>query len=765
METVVNRVSNEMCTGCGACMNVCRFDAIEMKPDSEGFLFPCVSEKKCTECKQCVDVCPVLKYNNKNTTENKQVYAVMASDEIRAVSSSGGMFTLLAEDILQANGAVCGAAYDADFNVRHILIRGIDELEKLRGSKYVQSDIGEVYCEIETFLKSGIQVLFTGVPCQVAGLYNYLGKDYENLYTMDLLCHGTPSPKVFEKYLDETFGERRKDIVRFDFRDKSVFGWSTCINVYFADGTEFHKDCKDDPYYQAFLPIISIRKSCSSCKFSSIPRIADISVGDFWGISRFAPEYTDNKGTSLVIVNSPKGSKFFHTIGEKMKLCKKTPIEWAYPCNGTLVKPFRSHPARGRFFRDLDIKPLAELVDKAKRFYYDIGIVGLWYGLNYGSVLTYYSLYETVRSMGFDALMINKPEFLWTDRYSERNSIANKFIYKYCNVSNIRKGKYSWSDLNNFCDTFVVGSDVVWNYQICGREAGQFFFLDFVEDSKKKIAVASSFGAGYSAPEDERILSEYYIKKFDHISVRETEAVDICAKNFKVQPDKVMDPVFMCDRNVYFKLVESAQHKEDEAFLSTYILGPDSDKALILRSASALLGLPLKNIPNPNNPGRFITLTGLTPLENQSIEDWLYYIKNSTFFIGDSFHGLCFALIFEKQFLIVVNSHVSGLCRFVNLLKLVGLENRLMYADKDNFDDKKEILSQTIDYERVSRILCTEGAKSKEWLYNAITSDKLKTPSSQDLLFSKLFERIGALELSNADLKKQLSELERDISI
>lgn len=759
METVMTKVSRELCTGCGACMNTCRFDAIKMKPDNEGFLFPSVDEKKCTQCKQCVAVCPALKYKNKNTAENTQVYAAMASDELRAVSSSGGMFTLLAEDILQEGGAVCGAAYDADFNVRHIIIRDISDLEKIRGSKYVQSDTGMVYSQIEVLLKSDIKVLFTGMPCQVAGLYNFLAKDYENLYTMDLLCHGVPSPKVFDKYLEETFGKRRNDITKIDFRDKTVFGWSSSMNVFFSNGTEYRKANADDPYYRAFLPIISLRKSCAHCKFSPVPRVGDISIGDFWGISKYNPELNDKKGTSLVLVNSEKGRMVFEKMKAKMKVCEQTPLEWAIPGNATLARPFRSHPSRSRFFRDLDLKPLSELVDKAKRFYYDIGIAGLWYGLNYGSVLTYYALYETVRSMGFDALMINKPDFLWTSRYAERNSMANKFIYKHCNVSNIRKGKYGWNDLNNFCDTFIVGSDVVWNYQICGKEAGQFFFLDFVNDTKKKIAVASSFGTGYDAPEEDRILSEYYIGKFDHISVRETEAVDICSSKFGVKPDKIMDPVFMCDKSIYSKLADAAEHKESGEFLSTYILGPDATKASILQSVSELLGLPLKNIPNPNNPESFGSLTGLPSLKDQSVEDWIYHIKESSFFIGDSFHGLCFALIFEKPFLIVVNSHISGLCRFTTLLKMVGLENRLMYSDKDSFNDKKQIISQPINYERVGSILRTEGEKSRKWLYNAIKSDKRKMPSSSDLLISKLFEKIGELDASNEELKRQITEL------
>ncbi len=761
MKNVMTNISRDLCTGCGACENICPVDAITMEPDKEGFIMPIVDSNKCVDCGKCVKICPLTAFEKRNSAK-PEVYAAMADDQIRKVSSSGGMFTLLADEIFKSGGAVCGAAYDENWLVKHIIIDKPEDISKIRGSKYVQSNTGTIFRDVKKILDDGRKVLFTGCPCQVAGLYSFLQKDYPNLYTADLLCHGVPSPKVFDKYLNETFGERRKNITRIDFRDKSVFGWSSSINISFSDGTEYRCSNADDPYYRAFLPIISLRRSCAHCKFSPVPRVGDISIGDFWGISRYKASLNDQKGTSLVIVNSEKGRQIFNAIKERIAVCEEVPIDVAISGNATLAHPFRSHPARGRFFRDLELKPLKELVDKAKRFYYDIGIVGLWYGLNYGSVLTYYALYETVRSMGYDAILINKPDFLWTPRYAERDTVANKFMYKQCNVSNIRKGKYGWLDMNNFCDTFIVGSDVVWNYQICGKEAGQFFFLDFVNDSKKKIAMASSFGAGYDAPDDERLLSKYYLEKFDYIGVREEDAVSVCQTQFGIKPDLVIDPVFLCGKEIYNGLVESAEHKESEPFITSYILGPDPVKASILNKISGILGLPLRNIPNPNAPETFEPATKLTALKNQSIEDWLYHVKESDFFVGDSFHGLCFSLIFEKQFIIILNSNVSGLCRFTTLLKMVGLENRLLFTDKGNFDEKiEQLLNEKIDFSGVRKILDSKCQKSRKWLLNALESHKTKRSEARDLIISKLYEQIGKLEASNQNMQSRLSELEK----
>ena len=195
-QTVNVKVADDLCTGCGACVNSCPVNAIVMGADSEGFSYPEVNEDNCIECGKCLNVCPVLSYKNSNNPKPK-IYAVRAEDEVRAVSSSGGVFSVLAEAVLDANGVVCGAAFDKEMCLHHILIDNKKELYKLRGSKYLQSDVGTIYKEIEEVLKEGRKVLFTGTPCQNAALRNILTKEYDNLLLVDIICHGVPSQKIF----------------------------------------------------------------------------------------------------------------------------------------------------------------------------------------------------------------------------------------------------------------------------------------------------------------------------------------------------------------------------------------------------------------------------------------------------------------------------------------------------------------------------------------------------------------------------------------
>lgn len=368
---------------------------------------------------------------------------------------------------------------------------------------------------------------------------------------------------------------------------------------------------------------------------------------------------------------------------------------------------------------------------------YNVGIVGLWYGLNYGSILTYYALYNVIDSMGYKAIMVNKPNELWTSRYIDRNTIANKFIYNNCNVSEIKQTYQQWHELNDECDTFVVGSDVVWNYEICGRESGQFFFLDFADDDKKKIAMASSFGAGYNAPEKDRIIAASYMKKFDFIGVREKEGVDICMEKFGVKADMVMDPVFLCNKSVYDSFANSSKVDEKEKFIATYILGPSLNKKKIIVSALNRLGLAIRALPNPNSPQRFKEVTGIPTVGGSitpSVEDWLYYIKNSELFIGDSFHGLCFSLIFNKPFVVVIDSKIAGLCRFTSLLEMLGLEDRIFYVDKPNKKTVDEIIDTPIDFDKVNKILAENSEASYRWLKNAISCGKASAPKNAMLV-------------------------------
>lgn len=306
----INILDKNKCCGCMACMNSCPVNAIEMKENEEGFLEPVVNET-CIHCGKCVRACPVLTPHYENEKQ-PEVYAVRAEDEIRAQSSSGGMFSLFAREILNKGGYVCGAAFDEDIELKHILINQEEEMPKLRGSKYLQSHISLVYREIQKLLKKEIPVLFSGTPCQVAGLKNFLGKEYPNLYTLDILCHGVASQKLFSQYLEEKF--EKKEIRRVGFRDKEL-GWGcTKIHVNLKDGTDYIGTDKDDTYEMGFHSNLFIRKSCINCIFAQFPRQGDITCGDFWGISKLDPSQHDKKGTSLVFVNTPKGREIFEKI-------------------------------------------------------------------------------------------------------------------------------------------------------------------------------------------------------------------------------------------------------------------------------------------------------------------------------------------------------------------------------------------------------------------------------------------------------------------
>lgn len=310
---VMDKLSRDKCTGCAACFSSCPVNAITMQMDNKGFYNPVIDEKKCINCGKCVLTCPMLnpKYNNESEPE---CYAVCASDELREHSSSGGAFGVFAGKILEDNGIVCGAAIDDDnIHVFHKCISNKNELVELQKSKYVQSDIGSVYKEIKQYLIEGKKVLFSGCPCQVAGLKNFLGMEYENLITIDLICHGTPSQKVLRKYI-ESSEKRLGKIKKIDFRAKDIDGkqdWNRgkTIKFTYEEGTEYQEG-NSSSYLKAFTELLSLNTACGNCLFAKVPRQGDITLGDYWGVEKFDTSLNDGKGTGVILINNKKGDNF-----------------------------------------------------------------------------------------------------------------------------------------------------------------------------------------------------------------------------------------------------------------------------------------------------------------------------------------------------------------------------------------------------------------------------------------------------------------------
>ncbi|MGN0961603.1 MAG: Coenzyme F420 hydrogenase/dehydrogenase, beta subunit C-terminal domain, partial [Christensenellales bacterium] len=396
----------EKCTGCGACKNICPTGAIDLKYDIDGFLYPIINQEKCINCGKCYKFCPAENYNFTNK-EQTECYAVMAKDDVRLKSSSGGVFGFLANYVLDNNGIVCGTKYTNNYDaVEHILISDKKEVESLYKAKYVQSDTKDCFKRIKEYLEENKLVLFCGCPCQVAGLKMFLKNEYANLITCDILCHGVGSNLAYKKYLQDI--SNGKAITKVDFRPKEKNGWGNYTQINFDDGTEYYKNWTKDSWYLGFLKGITVRKSCGSCKYARRTRVGDFTIGDFWGIDRQNKDFNDNNGTSLVIVNNKKAIEILNSIKKDLKLCEKANLQMASENNNVLNRPDGLHPYRTEFFEKLHrlsyTQAFSYIYNK-----YDVGIIGFWNGNNYGSSFTYFALAKTIQSLGYRVCFIEEP--------------------------------------------------------------------------------------------------------------------------------------------------------------------------------------------------------------------------------------------------------------------------------------------------------------------------------------------------------------------
>ncbi len=306
----------QQCSGCTACYNICPVSCISMCPDEEGFLYPEIDTAKCIDCKQCVAVCQAY-YDITKSPDRQRYYAVKNKDAVRVESSSGGIFTALSDAILSKGGVVAGAFMDDNFTISHFIACNTEERNLLRGSKYAQSNLSDIFSQIRTMLIAGEQVMFVGTPCQVEGLNLFLRKKYDNLITCDLVCHGVASPKVFHSFISYIQEKGKDKLVKFHFRDKEL-GWKG----YKVSAIYENKKIKNKLWLRSFNYLFSQnyinRPVCSQCKYISYDRCSDITIGDYWGIERYYPEFEDKLGVSLTLANPKKGEDLFQSVQKEL---------------------------------------------------------------------------------------------------------------------------------------------------------------------------------------------------------------------------------------------------------------------------------------------------------------------------------------------------------------------------------------------------------------------------------------------------------------
>lgn len=360
----ISTLKKDECCGCTACMSCCPAKAIEMKPDYEGFMYPVVDESKCVDCGKCFNVCKNVKFYD----EPQHIYACWSKDNaLRAKSSSGGIFSIIAERTLARGGKVCAVGYSEDYTeCLHKIISTPADLDDLRRAKFVQSKKYDVYTRLKELLVAGDEVLFCGTPCEVGGVRQFLNKSYKNLITCDIICGCVSSPEVYKTYIEYLINKYQSNVISVNFKDKRA-GWrGKAIAVKFESGEEYLNSILDDDYCVSFHSRYNIRPSCFNCKYRNLRRGADFTLGDFWAIEKYKPEFDDNKGTSFVLTNTSKADAILKELYLNIHLMDIDYEEYSNKYNWCMHRNPWTMPEvdRKQFYDDVKSMPFNEMAMK-----------------------------------------------------------------------------------------------------------------------------------------------------------------------------------------------------------------------------------------------------------------------------------------------------------------------------------------------------------------------------------------------------------------
>ena len=749
------------CSGCGACSNVCPKQCISMVEDTEGFLYPQIDSTKCIRCDACENVCPIIKGKTKKTRGSASSFVAFAKDEqIRLASSSGGLFTLFAEIVIEQGGVVFGASFDESFNVKHTYAESIEDLSKFRGSKYAQSKIGDSYKAAKAFLDSGRIVFFTGTPCQIGGLYAYLRKDYDNLITQDLICHGVPSPMVWRKYLEYCEKSANSSIKKISFRDKTL-GWKhSSLKIDFEDGKTNSTPNDENQYMQVFLKNYCLRPSCYDCAFKTIDRQADITLADawYWGDNDRFGEMDDDKGISAVFINSQKGRTIFERIKDRIEY-KHVDSSVLLKHNPAMVSSAKLPSIRDGFLKNVLLDGFEKAYDKAVK---RIGILTYYHNShNYGGLLQAYALCKFLNNSGYNAEQIcyvprNKPVIntvCKADTTSVNEGIIKRLLKKYRPKrvvktlylrvkSYLKRKKYrNWdlrfladkefqdkiphskliyykNTIKDSCekyDCFITGSDQVWNIDWFDSA----YFLDFVDKGKNKISYAASIG--HSVLNDkQKSIFEKYLTDFDAISLREKSAADLI-KSITLRDDIkwVLDPTLLLDKVDWDTIASDRLIKKD--YVLCYFFGEDTNSRQIATEYANARGLKVVNLPHlydykiTQSDIHFgdYSLFGVSP------NDFISLIKYSECVFTNSFHACVFACIYQKEFFVFNRLDENMMFdRILSLCELFGCNDHFCSVkDKKNINYINK--TKQIDYNKDFVLLKRMKEYSTKFLFDS----------------------------------------------
>ncbi len=723
---------NKRCTGCGACVNACRQDALYLDYDADGFLKPVLIKEKCIGCNLCVAKCPVIQkgYSCDDCIEDDSYkksnipvcYAAWASDEIRINSSSGGIFSVLAEEVIQRKGYVFGVEWTDGFFCRHVGINSSEDILKLRYSKYMQSNTEHTFREVKELLEKNKLVMYVGCPCQIAGLKSYLGAEYEKLILIDLVCFCSPSNILFQKYLEENYG--LDNVKSVTFRAKKVTGWSpTGYRIELKDGKVLYPPKKEDAYQKAFHGVLARNDVCEECQFRGFPREGDITLGDFWGIMNHDESWNDTRGTSVVLANTAKGIKFMQILEKSKKVprIEKVPLFWCrHKGNGFCRDVRKGHKGR-KYFRQLVKKhKFNDAVNEALYQLHDIGMICM-FNRNFGNNVTNFALYQVLKDMGYTVLLMDLPKKhisgISADKLKKFGQFLDNPFLEY-DIAELYEKKADIQKEGKKCKFYIVASDQLWRNRFL-LEGNFHAVLDWAESYKYKMSYATSFGTD----QEEGLLEEckkkgYFLGRFQRLSVREKSGKKLLHEEYKIESEVVLDPIFLCNRTYFERMAHIGRIRmPQQNFLGIYALDISDSIVKAANFIEQRLGLTQECLvlDGGRSKNQAEKIYAMMPLDDAAVEEWVSMIANCSFFVTDSFHGICMALVFQKPFCVIFDKdNWRGYSRICDLLELVGLSECII----DCCDEKKlmYIIDRRIDYASVADILGKEINRSREWL-------------------------------------------------
>ena len=706
------------CTGCSACKNICPKKAITLK--GELFNVATIDQKKCIDCNLCKNICP----SNKNKEDNNvQIKVARLKNKNNIIkSTSGGLFGELARYVLSQNGIVYGAKYSDDYmSVEHTRCDSIKNLNPLLKSKYVRSNMGNTYKETEEDLKSGKTVLYSGTPCQVAGLKCYLKRDYENLYTVDIICHGTPSPAIWKKYATYLEKKAKSKITYVDFRHFDKKQPTKNFLVKYDNGKETLESLYDTSYGRAFLVGLINDDCCNNCKFNDFKQYSDITLGDAWGyINKKYP----NKN-SLILLNTDKGKKLYKKISIKLKEFDDYSIESIIKSGYPIIHSTFSHYNKDKInlnAKNID-KELWHWLDEKNGLVKDkkgVGILNFHYeNYNYGANLVAYSLSEVIKKIGYNPYVIDFDPFDDLDsitRYQTQN--LYKFRKQHLNMTPRFKDAKDLKMLNDYLDMYVVGSDQVWRKAIT-RNNILTYFLDFAKN-KNKISYAASFGKDeFEGDSHDQVRVSNLLKQFYKVSVRENAGIDICKNLLEVDSQVTLDPTLLLSAEDYEKIIDD-EYKEKVDVAVYFVMDHEN---IITENKHFKRLFPNKNVVNIK--GEYKEKPFGKVFVYNSVSKWIDGIRKADYVVTDSYHGLLFSLIFNKR-VICIGKKSASYSRFQTLIdNLQGNIDKVIYSDLKDVKSKRSPLK----YDEINKNISIDQNKSIEFLKENLGPKKIKKVS------------------------------------